>query len=207
MATQLELNRKRAVEMLLKEADKENPTSFDYLFDDQIRELYDLPPRPPGQEPYVGWMVGDKEAEQSQLRISAQGINFIKRWEGCRLTAYLCPANIPTIGWGHTKGVKLGMKITQIEADTLFLEELKHYDQAVSNSVKVSLSQNQFDVLVSFCYNVGVGAFKDSTLLRVLNQHNYAEAANQLLRWDKAGKKVIPGLTYRREAEKELFES
>lgn len=207
MTTQLEKHRKRAIEMLLSEADKNTPILFDYHLDDQIRELYDLPSRPEGQEPYKGWMVGKKEPEPSHGDISSQGTAFIKRWEGCRLNAYQCSANVWTIGWGHTKGVKPGMKITQLKADQLLGQDLGAYIEAVDDSVKVPLNQNQFDALVSFCFNVGVNAFKTSTLLRVLNQGNYSEAANQFMRWTNAGGRKVQGLVNRRKAEKELFKS
>ena len=205
MTTQLEINRKKAIEMLLPEADKYNPTLFDYHLDDYVRELYDLPSRPEGQEPYQGWMVGEKESETPQLKISREGISFIKRWEGCRLKAYQCSARVWTIGWGHTKTVKSGMVITQARANELLAEDLIEYDQAVINFVKVNLTQNQRDALVSFCFNVGIGAFHKSTLLRVLNQGNYSEAANQFMRWNRAGGKIVQGLNNRREAERKLF--
>lgn len=207
MTTQLEVNRKKAVDILLREADNQSPIPFDYQLDDCLRELHDLPPRPDGQKPYVGWMVEGKEPEPSQGDISSQGLNFIKKWEGCRLKAYRCSANVWTIGWGHTKSVTPGMTITQLGADQLLDQDLEKYIKAVRNYVKVSLNQNQFDALTSFCFNVGIGAFQNSTLLRVLNQGNYQKAANQFLRWNQAGGKVIQGLVNRRKAEKELFES
>ena len=205
MTTQLEINRKKAIDILLKKANNQTPIPFDYLLDDYLRELLNLPARPDGQSPYVGWMIGQKEFEDPDNTISWSGVDFIKNWEGCKLRAYLCSANVWTIGVGHTQGVTPGMTITQSEANKLFLKDINLFEQAVSKSVKVSLNQNQFDALVSFCFNVGVGAFKGSTLLRVLNQGNYTEAANQLLRWNKVGVNIVPGLVNRRRAEKELF--
>lgn len=139
------------------------------------------------------------------MRTSQKGINLIKKFEGCRLEAYKCPAGIWTIGYGHTKGVKDGMKISWEQAEEFLREDLKIYEQAVERCVKVPLSQNQFDALVSFCYNCGGEALRTSTLLRLLNDGNYSEAGEQFLRWNKAGGRVLAGLTRRREEEQALF--
>ena len=139
------------------------------------------------------------------MRTSQKGIDLIKKFEGCRLEAYKCPAGVWTIGYGHTKGVQNGQKITQAQAEEFLREDLKIYEQAVEACVKVPLSQNQFDALVSFCYNCGSGALKTSTLLRLLNEGKYSEAGEQCLRWNTAGGKVLAGLTRRREEEREIF--
>lgn len=139
------------------------------------------------------------------MRTSQKGIDLIKKFEGCRLEAYKCPAGIWTIGYGHTKGVKDGMIITQEQAEEFLREDLRIFEQTVESCVKVPLSQNQFDALVSFCYNCGSGALRTSTLLRLLNEGKYSEAGEQFLRWNKAGGKVLVGLTRRREEERELF--
>lgn len=139
------------------------------------------------------------------MRISQKGIELIKKFEGCRLEAYRCPAGVWTIGYGHTKGVKDGMKISWEQAEEFLREDLKIYEQAVERCVKVPLSQNQFDALVSFCYNCGGEALRTSTLLRLLNESKYSESAEQFLRWNKAGGKVLAGLTRRREEEREMF--
>ena len=139
------------------------------------------------------------------MRTSQKGIDLIKKFEGCRLEAYKCPAGIWTIGYGHTKGVKDGMIISREQAKEFLREDLKVYEKAVESCVKVPLSQNQFDALVSFCYNCGSGALKTSTLLRLLNEGKYSEAGEQFLRWNKAGGKVLVGLTRRREEEREIF--
>lgn len=139
------------------------------------------------------------------MRTSQDGINLIKKFEGCRLSAYRCPAGVWTIGYGHTKDVRQGQKITQTQAEEFLKEDLKIYEQAVDECVKVPLSQNQFDALVSFCYNCGSGALRTSTLLRLLNEGNYSSAADQFLRWNKAGGKVLAGLSRRREEERALF--
>jgi len=141
---------------------------------------------------------------------SQKGIDLIKKFEGKRLEAYKCPAGIPTIGYGHTgkvdgKPVALGMKITEKKAEELLKEDLKTFEKGVLNCVKVPLTQGQFDALVSFSYNLGIGSLQSSTLLRLLNEKKYKEAAEQFGRWVKAGGKTLEGLVKRREAEKKLF--
>lgn len=139
------------------------------------------------------------------MKVSDRCINLVSEFEGFRDAAYLCPANVWTIGYGFTKGVKKGDKITRADADKRLLAELNEFSDGVSRLVKVKLSQCQFDALVSFAFNVGIGALRDSTLLRLLNSGDYIGAANQFQRWNKAGGKVLAGLTRRRAAEKELF--
>ena len=139
------------------------------------------------------------------MKTSNNGINLIKQFEGCILSAYKCPAGVWTIGYGHTKDVKQGMKITTNQATNLLKEDLKTYENYVNKYVKVKLNQNQFDALVSFTFNCGGGALKSSTLLKKLNKGDYTGAANELLRWNKASGKVLAGLTRRRKAEKALF--
>lgn len=139
------------------------------------------------------------------MRTSQKGIDLIKKFEGCRLEAYKCPAGVWTIGYGHTKGVQNGQKITQAQAEELLREDLRIYEQAVESCVKVPLSQNQFEALVSFCYNCGGEALRTSTLLKLLNEGKYSEAGEQFLRWNKAGGRVLAGLTRRREEERKLF--
>ncbi|NET39834.1 MAG: lysozyme [Cyanothece sp. SIO1E1] len=134
------------------------------------------------------------------------GLELLKRFEGLRLDAYVCPAGVLTIGYGSTGGhVKAGDRITEAEAEALLIKDLERFEKAVNELVKVPLTSNQFSALVSFTFNVGNGAFGNSTLLKVLNQGDSQAAANELLRWNKGGGKVLPGLTKRREAEKALF--
>ena len=115
------------------------------------------------------------------LKTGKKGLELIKEFEGCRLTAYKCPANVWTIGYGHTKGVKQGQKITLSEAEELLKDDLKIYESYVNKYVKVSLNQNQFDALVSFTYNCGPGSLRVSALLKKLNSYNYKGAANEFL--------------------------
>ncbi|WP_343545396.1 lysozyme [Sphingomonas paucimobilis] len=136
---------------------------------------------------------------------SRAGLALIKTYEGCKLTAYLCPAGKWTIGYGRTTNVKKGDTCSQAQADAWLLEEYDAFESKVRALVKVALTANQLGALVSFAYNVGVGALKDSTLLRLLNAADYSGAAAQFARWNKGGGKVLPGLVKRRAAEAALF--
>lgn len=151
------------------------------------------------------------------MRISEKGIALIKHFESCRLVAYPDPGtgNAPwTIGWGHTgPDVTPGLIWTQALADHTLLLDLKQFERDVLSLVDVPLTQTQFDALVSFTFNVGSDIDKDtiaeglgdSTLLKKLNAADYAGASREFLKWNKAGKKVLPGLTRRRNAEMALF--
>ena len=144
------------------------------------------------------------------MRVSENGINLIKQFEGCRLTAYQDSVGVWTIGYGWTQSVDgnpvaKGMVITQQKADDLLKQGVVQYENGVNSLVKVQLNQNQLDALVDFAYNLGVNALKGSTLLKKLNTGDYAGAANEFTKWNKAGGKELAGLTRRREAEKSLF--
>ena len=140
------------------------------------------------------------------MKTSQKGIELIKRFEGCRLTAYKCPSGVWTIGYGHTNGVKKGQKISQKRAEEFLREDLAKFENGVKKAVFVPLTQNQFDALVSFTYNCGLGAFKNSTLRKKLNAKDYKGAAKEFLRWNKSNGIVLEGLKRRRNAEKALFE-
>ncbi|QOZ81965.1 MULTISPECIES: lysozyme [Chromobacterium] len=140
------------------------------------------------------------------MNISANGIKLIQQFEGLRLKAYQDAVGVWTIGYGHTgPDVTPGLVITQAQADALLARDLSRFETGVTRLVQVPLNQNQFDALVSFSYNLGLGSLQNSTLLRLLNQRDYAGAAAQFPRWNKAGGKVLPGLTRRRAAEQALF--
>ena len=139
------------------------------------------------------------------MNISEIGIQLIKNFEGCVLKAYKCPAGVWTIGYGHTSGVKEGQTITKEQAEEFLKQDLNRFEITVNNLVNVPLNQNQFDALVSFCYNLGPNNLKNSTLLKLLNKKDYLGAADQFDRWVYAGGKKLPGLEKRRAAEKELF--
>ena len=140
------------------------------------------------------------------MNISQEGLSLIKKFEGCELEAYKCAAGVLTIGYGSTKGVKKGDTITQEEADKLLLHEMEEYEGYVNKLVEVNLSQNQFDALVSWVFNLGPANLKASTLLKVLNSKDYEGVPAQIQRWNKAGGKVLEGLIRRRNAEALLFE-
>ena len=135
-----------------------------------------------------------------------QNKQAIKTAEGLRLTAYKDGGGVWTIGYGHTGAeVREGLTIPLSEAERLLTRDLRVAEGHVNSAVQVKLTQNQFDALVSFVYNVGGGAFKTSTLLKLLNAGDYEGAANQLPRWNKDNGKVVGGLTTRRHEERELF--
>ena len=132
-------------------------------------------------------------------------IPLIKEFEGCKLKAYKCPADVWTIGYGHTDGVKEGDEITQQEADRLLASDVELFTTGVQRLVHSDINRNQLGALVSFSFNVGLGNLRHSTLLRMVNAGDFVGAADQFLRWNKAGGKVLAGLTRRREAERQLF--
>ena len=140
------------------------------------------------------------------MKLSTAGLALIKEFEGLKLNAYLCPANVWTIGYGTTAGVKAGQAITEARADELLRADVAQFERGVFDAVKVPLTQGQFDALVVLAYNIGLGAFRTSTLLRMLNKGAYADAAKQFDRWNRGGGKVLAGLTRRRAAERKLFE-
>jgi lysozyme len=139
------------------------------------------------------------------VKISEKGLELIKQFEGLRLEAYLCSAGVATIGYGSTRGVKLGQTITEEEATEKLRVDVLSAEECVNDHVEVSLTQNQFDSLVSFVFNLGCGAFKGSTLLALLNAGKTDAAAAQFPRWNKAGGKVVQGLVWRRNVEREFF--
>ena len=130
---------------------------------------------------------------------------MIKHFESCKLTAYQDSVGVWTIGWGHTAGVKKGDNWTQDEADDILLNDLEKFEGYVNQYVKVPLTQNQFDALVSWTFNLGPGNLKSSTMLTKLNEKSYDEVPSQMKRWNKAGGKVLPGLERRRNAEAAMF--
>jgi lysozyme len=137
--------------------------------------------------------------------VSQVGINLIKSFEGCRLSAYQDVADVWTIGYGHTAGVRSNDTITQQQAEDLLKSDVESFAHAVDNLVKVPLNQYQFDSLVSFCYNVGIHALATSTLLQKLNAGDVSGASQEFDLWVHAGGKVVQGLVTRRNAEKALF--
>jgi len=140
------------------------------------------------------------------MEISRKGIDLIKKFEGCRLKAYRCSAGVPTIGYGNTyyedgSKVKIGDMITQERAESLLKELVKKYYHQHKN-----ITQNQFNAITSFCYNVGNGNYNKSTLKKkLLINPNDPSIRNEFMKWNKAGGKELLGLTRRRKAEADLY--
>ena len=145
-------------------------------------------------------------------KISTSGLTLIKRFEGLRLKPYLCPAGVPTISIGCTyyeDGTKVKMTdapVSEARAIDIFLYVIKHYEQSVDSFCRDDISQNQFDALVSFCYNMGAGAFKSSTLLKKVNLNpNDQLISKEFTRYKYSNGKISQGLINRRQAELELY--
>jgi len=145
------------------------------------------------------------------MQASIDCLDIIEKSEGLRLNPYLCPAGVPTIGYGSThyaNGIAVTLhdsSITKDQAISLMLDTLINYVSAVNRFVHVPLNQNQFDALVDFSYNAGIGALQTSTLLKLLNAHDYNGASNEFGKWVHADGKVLNGLVVRRELERKLF--
>lgn len=146
------------------------------------------------------------------MKISEEGLRLIKSFEGYHTrqkdgscSAYLCPARVPTIGYGCTEGVKIGMVWTADEAEAALLREIARFENAVNASVTVEINQNEFDAMVSLAYNIGAAGFKKSTVLRRLNKGDRAGAAKGFQLWNKGGGRVLAGLVSRRMREAALF--
>ena len=139
------------------------------------------------------------------MKPSNKSIELVKHFEGFESAAYLCPANVWTIGYGHTKDVQPGDEWSESNADHMLEVEMEEYEGYIHDSVTAPINQDQFDALVSWVYNLGGGNLKASTMLKVLNAGQYEEVPAQMMRWNKAGGKVLEGLTRRRQAEANLF--
>ena len=140
------------------------------------------------------------------MKISDQGIELIQMFEGCCLSAYLDAVGVPTIGMGHTHGVKMGDHITHQEAEHLLAEDVAIYEKCVSEMfADVELTQGQFDALTSFAFNLGCGALRKSTLRKRIESGHPELAAHEFGRWCHAGHRKLKGLVRRRAAERELF--
>lgn len=142
--------------------------------------------------------------------INKATVDLIKSFEGKELKAYKDSVGVWTIGYGHTAmagppNPRAGMVISEAEAEAILKDDLTDFAKGVAALIKVPVTDNQFGALVSFAFNVGVGALKGSTLLRKLNAKDYVGASNEFAKWNKAGGKVLAGLVRRRAAEKTLF--
>ena len=141
------------------------------------------------------------------MKISLEGLSLIKKFEGCKLEAYYCSGGVLTIGYGHTGGVKETDVITQEEADKLLKGDVLKFEEYVEDNVIVELDQSQFDALVAWTFNLGPGNLRESTMLKKLNDADYASVPSEMKRWNKAGGKTLDGLIRRRNAEALLFQS
>ena len=157
---------------------------------------YDMPPTEIMPKNYEG----DNEMETSQT-----GVDLIKEFEGRRLVAYQDSVGVWTIGYGHTKDVWEDRLIIKSTADRLLAEDLAEFEEYVNTLVKVPLTQNQFDALVAWTFNLGPTNLNKSTMLRKLNYGDYESVPEEMRRWNKAGGEVLNGLVRRRDAEAKLF--
>lgn len=139
------------------------------------------------------------------MQVGTNCTELVKEFESLKLVAYQDFVKVWTIGWGHTKTARKGMRITVPAAEELLRQDLEEHAKFVDKYVTVLLNQNQYDALVSFTFNLGGGSLKNSTLLKKLNAKDYAGAADEFLKWNKAGGKVLNGLTRTRERERALF--
>ncbi len=141
--------------------------------------------------------------------VNQAGVDLIRRFEGCRLDAYPDPGTGGdpwTIGYGATgPGIAPGVVWTQEEAEARLVEDIAQFAGAVERALTVPVSANEFAAMVALAFNIGAGAFKKSTLLRLVNDGHFEAAAEQFLRWNRAGGREMPGLTRRRQAERQLF--
>ena len=141
------------------------------------------------------------------MNYSDDGFALTQKFEGCRLNAYQDSVGIWTIGFGHTAGVLPGMSCTQEQAEAWLKSDIHWAESAVNQYVTAALTQGEFDALVDFVFNLGVGNFVHSTLLRLLNSEDYDGAADEFPKWNRAGGKILPSLTARRLAEQEMFKN
>ena len=146
------------------------------------------------------------------MRTSDEGVRLIQLYEGLRLTSYVCPAGVLTIGYGHTSAagkptVEPKMTITKDEASLILRSDLGRFERGVESLVKVDLAQHQFDALVSFAFNCGLGALKKSTLLKRVNAKRFDEVPFEFMKWTKGGGRQLAGLVRRRRAEVEMWRS
>jgi GH24 family phage-related lysozyme (muramidase) len=172
--------------------------SVDVLRDGTVVTEGSVTPEPSSQSP---------QAAAGQ-HINDRGLGLVKAFEGLELKAYQDSVGIWTIGYGTTSDitpVRPGMVITESQAEMFLRQGLTGFEEDVARLIKVPLTSDQFSALVVFTYNVGPGALEESTLRRKLNNGDYAGAAEEFLRWNKAGGEELPGLTRRRRAERALF--
>ena len=140
------------------------------------------------------------------MKTSAEGVALIKKFEGCKLQSYLCSADVWTLGFGHTRGVKDGDSCTQEQAEQTLVDDLFEFEKYVHKHVNVALDQNQFDALVAWTFNLGPTNLRESTLLKRVNEERFSDVPTEIRRWNRAGGEVVQGLVRRRAAEALLWE-
>jgi lysozyme len=140
-----------------------------------------------------------------KMTTSRKGLQMIKDFEGLRLAAYKCPAGVPTIGYGHTKGVKMGMVITQGQADDYLVDDIGPIEREL-NKLDINFRQEQFDALVSWIFNLGGGNFNSSTMKKyIVGDYTDEQITDQMVKWVNAAGKPLVGLKKRRIAEANMF--
>ena len=144
---------------------------------------------------------------RNKMKISEDGLELIKKFEGCETTAYQDSVGVWTIGFGHTKGVEEGQTCSIEDAESMLAEEMDEYEGYINNMVKVELQQHEFDALVAWVYNLGPTNLGESTMLKVLNGGQFDRVPDEMNRWTRAGGKILEGLVRRRQAESLMFQN
>ena len=142
---------------------------------------------------------------RNKMKISEDGLELIKKFEGCETTAYQDSVGVWTIGFGHTKGVEEGQTCSIEDAESMLANEMDEYEGYINNMVKVDLQQHEFDALVAWVYNLGPTNLGESTMLKVLNGGQFDRVPEEMNRWTRAGGKILEGLVRRRQAESLMF--
>ena len=141
------------------------------------------------------------------MKISEDGLELIKKFEGCETTAYQDSVGVWTIGFGHTKGVEEGQTCSIEDAESMLANEMDEYEGYINNMVKVDLQQHEFDALVAWVYNLGPTNLGESTMLKVLNGGQFDRVPDEMNRWTRAGGDILEGLVRRRQAESLMFQN
>lgn len=140
------------------------------------------------------------------MKINEKGLDLIKSYESCRLVAYKCPSNVWTIGYGATgSGIREGLVWVREQAEKRLVDDVEKFEKAVKSKLTSEVNTNQFSAMVCLAFNIGPTAFSRSTLLKLVNSGQSEKAADEFLKWNKGGGKVLPGLVRRRAAERKLF--
>jgi len=141
------------------------------------------------------------------MKISEDGLELIKKFEGCETSAYQDSVGVWTIGFGHTKGVEEGQTCSIEDAESMLADEMDEYEGYINNMVKVDLQQHEFDALVAWVYNLGPTNLGESTMLKVLNGGQFDRVPDEMNRWTRAGGEILEGLVRRRQAESLMFQN